>query len=385
MRILVAHQVSPARTGGMSRLMGFIHDELAASEGWQTEYFCADRLPAGVGEPWSRAVFPWLLIRYLRAALRRGEPFDVVNVHEPHAGLVVAARRLLGEAKIVVTSHGLEVRAWELERAEARLGRRRVSWKSRVARGPTILWPSAGGLRGADHVFCLNETDAAQVIRRYGRRRTDLTRLCPGAGPVFLATGVNREHRDVSPRGGRLLFAGTWRPNKGIADLVAAFSRVLATRPDARLTVLGAGVPAPVVRADLGAGAAEQVEVVQARDEAEAAAILAEHDVFWLPSLFEGTPLTLLEAMAAGLPVVTTATCGMLDVVRDRENGRLVPIRDPGALTAVTLDLLSDPVTRAQIGRAAHETVQRQHTWAQAAGPVLTAYRKLVSQPGIIA
>ena len=61
--------------------------------------------------------------------------------------------------------------------------------------------------------------------------------------------------------------------------------------------------------------------------------MFAANDVFLLPSLFEGTPLTLIEAMAAGLPVVTTATCGMLDTIRDGENGRLIPdARPQGAL-----------------------------------------------------
>lgn len=382
MRILVAHQVPPARTGGMSRIMGFIHDELAASDGWETEHFCADRLPAGVGEPWSRAVFPLLVIRRVRAAMRAGEPFDVVNVHEPHAGLVVAARRWLGGAKIAVTSHGLESRAWELDREEARRGRRRLGWKSRLARGPTVLRPSAAGLRGADHVFCLNGADAAEIIRRWQRPGETVTRIFPGAGPAFAAAGTARVHADVPPDGGKLLFAGSWRPNKGTTDLVPAFARILAARPAARLTVLGGGVPADAVRAAFGPDAGERVETVQARDDGEAAAVFAAHDVFLLPSLFEGTPLTLIEAMAAGLPVVTTATCGMLDTIRDGENGRLIPTRDPEALAAATLGLLGDPPTRARLGRTAHADARDHYTWREAAAPVRAAYRKLVRGEG---
>ena len=57
-------------------------------------------------------------------------------------------------------------------------------------------------------------------------------------------------------------------------------------------------------------------------------AVYGSHDIFVFPSLVEGMPLTLLEAMATGMPVITTNTCGMADVVEDDVNGLLVPAAD---------------------------------------------------------
>lgn len=380
-RILVAHQVPPARTGGMSRIMGFLHDEADAAEGWETDFFCADRLPAGVREPLSRLVFPRLVLRHARRAAHAGRPYAILNVHEPHAGLVVALRRLLGKTapRVVVTSHGLEARTWELDKEEARRGRRPLSWRSRLARGPTILWPSAAALRGADHVFCLNREDADCLVARFGRRREDVTRLFPGVGAVFADAAAGRDY--VLPSAGpRLLFAGTWRHNKGILDLVPAFRAILSRHPAARLSVLGAGVPAETVRGAFPEETRERVDVRQTTDDAGAARVFAEQDVFLLPSLFEGTPLTLIEAMASGLPIVSTATCGMRDVIRDGANGRLVPTRDPAALARATGELLDDADIRARLGRAARADAQTVYTWPRAAEPLRAAYRRLLAQ-----
>jgi glycosyltransferase involved in cell wall biosynthesis len=77
-------------------------------------------------------------------------------------------------------------------------------------------------------------------------------------------------------------------------------------------------------------------------------------DVFCLPSLFEGMPVALLEAMALGVPAVATAVGGTPEVVADGVTGRLVPPKDPAALAAALLQLLTDEGRRQAMGSAAH-------------------------------
>ena len=83
------------------------------------------------------------------------------------------------------------------------------------------------------------------------------------------------------------------------------------------------------------------------------AAAFAAADLFLLPSLFEGTPLTLMQAMMSGLPIVTTATCGMKDVIADQQTGLLVPIRSPESLVSAIDTLRADQSLRARLGQAA--------------------------------
>jgi glycosyltransferase involved in cell wall biosynthesis len=90
--------------------------------------------------------------------------------------------------------------------------------------------------------------------------------------------------------------------------------------------------------------------------------VYAQHDILVFPSLVEGMPLTLLEAMASGMPVVTTDTCGMSDVVEDRFNGLLVPPADAAAIASAIEQLYSSAEFQKRIGQQARETVRR-YTW----------------------
>ena len=107
------------------------------------------------------------------------------------------------------------------------------------------------------------------------------------------------------------------------------------------------------------------------------AAAFAAADVFLLPSLFEGTPLTLIQAMMSGLPVVTTATCGMKDVIQDGETGLLIPVRSPAAIEGAVSRLLVDRELRERVGRAARAAALASYTWDRVAVPVEDAYLRL--------
>ena len=110
---------------------------------------------------------------------------------------------------------------------------------------------------------------------------------------------------------------------------------------------------------------------------------MLEAAVYVVPSLFEGTPQTLMEAMATGLPAVVTATCGMKDV--DQTTGRTglqVPVRDPPALAAALDRVLTDRGLRERLGRQAHADVVENYTWDLVAGPVRDVYQRLDRRHG---
>jgi len=359
----------------MSRIMGFIHDRVAAA-GHHVDYFCAEDLPAVLRGRVARFTFPLALCRHIAAACRTRAPYDIVNVHEPASGLVCLLRRAIGRPVLVVTSHGLEQRAWELSLAELRLGRAGPSWRTRVVYPATGLWQANLGLRHADHVFCLNYEDRDYLFRHMGVTPERTTRIFPGADVGFASPNGTRDYGRCT----RLLFAGTWRKNKGIEDMVPAFVALAARWPELRLTVLGAGVPEGVVRGAFPEALRGRVECRFAADDSQTAAAFQAADLFLLPSLFEGTPLTLMEAMMSGLPVVTTAVCGMRDVIRDGENGLLVPLRNPEAIVNAVGCLLEDDVLRARLGRSAQCEALEQYTWDRVAESVLLTYEDLAAR-----
>jgi glycosyltransferase involved in cell wall biosynthesis len=166
--------------------------------------------------------------------------------------------------------------------------------------------------------------------------------------------------------------------HKGIDVLLRAFVQVLAQRPDVHLTVAGGGALAAeleqLVR-DLGvrggvtfAGALPPDRMADALNRADAVA---------LPSRSEGLPLALLEAMAAGKPVVATQVGGMPEVICDGENGLLVATEDPGALAEALSRLASDAQLRARLGAAARQSFRRsRHHEGHVIPEVLDLYRQ---------
>lgn len=371
MKLLIAHDVPGNREGGMTRIMRFIHSRLV-SRGHRVSYLHAEDVAARA--TLRRFAFPLAVFRHVRAEALAGRPYDIVNVHEPSALIVLLRRMDAGNPRVVVTSHGVEQRAWELALEEADLGREGPSQKTRVVYPATSLWQSRYNLRHADHVFCLNEEDRDYLDRRMrvGRERT--TRMVPGADPVFATEAAHRSYAGAN----RLLFAATWRKNKGIEDLIPAIEELCRRNSALQLTVLGAGVPDDTVITAFHHDVRPQIRCATAATEAETARAFAHADLFLLPSLFEGTPLTLIEAMMSGLPIVTTAVCGMRDVIEDRRNGLLIPIRSPRAIVEAVTTLIENQPLRASLGTAARRDAQEQYTWDHAAQRVGAAYERLL-------
>ena len=106
--------------------------------------------------------------------------------------------------------------------------------------------------------------------------------------------------------------------------------------------------------------------------------LYAEHDVFLFPSLMEGLPSVLLEAMATGMPVITTETCGMPDVVKHEFNGLLIPPANATAIEEAILQLARSPELRRKMGEAARETMKRR-TWERAARQLEELYRRVLA------
>jgi glycosyltransferase involved in cell wall biosynthesis len=352
--------------------MGFIHDQLVAA-GHSVDYFCADDVPTFLNGRLARFAFP-LLVQYRAVtAARSGRPYDVINVHEPSAAAISTYRRAAGDPVVVVTSHGVERRGWELALEELRLGRGGPSLKTRLSYPLTSLWQSSMGLRRADHVFCLNSEDHDYLLQWLTLPKSMITRIYPGAGAIYSEAAKRRDYG----RAGRLLFAATWRKNKGIQDLVPAFATLAQRHRDLKLILLGAGLPEPVVRSAFPEGIRSRIHCTDTISEAQNAAVFASADLYLLPSLFEGTPLTLIEAMMSGMPVITTATCGMGDIIQDGKNGLLVPMRSPEAIVEAVERLIGDAALRARLGQAAQTQALENYTWERVAIPVLERYEQL--------
>jgi glycosyltransferase involved in cell wall biosynthesis len=147
-------------------------------------------------------------------------------------------------------------------------------------------------------------------------------------------------------------------PVKDLPSLVFAFAALRRARPEALLAIVGDGPERPKIEA-----AAREAEVAAdvlfTGQRADVRRILPAFDLFVNSSVSEGISLTILEAMAACLPVVATRVGGTPEVVKDGETGVLVPARDRASLGQALLDLAGAPKRARELGRAGRARVEK--------------------------
>jgi glycosyltransferase involved in cell wall biosynthesis len=372
-RVLVAHNVSRVRNGGMSRLMGFVHDQLA-EQGVDVSYFCSEDVLSSLSPALRELAFPFLAFKKAVVAARKGHQYHIVNVHEPAGSMLAVFRRATAYPKVVVTSYGVEKRRWELKIQESRLSGNPLKLRTRIIHPLVRVSQATLALKKADHVLCASMDDERFLRHRLKISEGKITHLVPGAKPVYAEAANRLPRRDEESR---LLFAASWIDRKGTTELVKAFVSLAAAHPGLTLTVLGPGAPKEVILRDFPDDLRSRVFVANSTNETENAEVFAKASVFVLPSIFEGTPLTLIEAMMAALPIVTTATCGMKDIIRDGVNGILIPPRSSSALFEAVDLLLRNKALAVKIGSLAQTEALSQYTWERATSSVMSVYRQL--------
>jgi len=313
--------------------------------------------PGSVSPRFVELIFSVRLARYIQ---RNREKFTVVNLHAP-AGVIYGLRRKWNRGNnlpYVMTLHGLEERRVRVMQREAARGRTwNFGWKNRlwhrVYHFPRFRW----SIRTADaaHVFSRDVWNVLQL--KYGFEPERCAYIPNGVEPRFFTPRTVRGGDSL-----RLLYPGTWLDQRGIFYLRDAFRNVARQLPRVTLTIAGPGVPAEQIVRFFGEELAARVVVRAQVPAQDMPALYGEHDVLIFPSLMEGLPNVVLEAMASGMAVVTTATCGMPDVVEDEFNGLLIQPADAVAIEQAILRLAKSEELRARLGEAARESMRR-HTW----------------------
>jgi glycosyltransferase involved in cell wall biosynthesis len=266
---------------------------------------------------------------------------------------------------VVVFSHGLERRCWELFRKGPPDWDSRVPWRTRLLFPVWRLRPSDAGLRGADAAMLINEEDSRYAARHYHlapeRRWVFQNGVYPTAGDDELPTS----------NGGRvrILFLGSWIARKGVRTLARAAAELRSSGVDAEWVLAGVGAPAQEVLAQWPAELAAVTTVIPSFVASKEATLLRASDVLVLPSFFEGQPLSVLQAMEAGRCCITTNVCGQRDFIQDHQNGLLHPPGDAARLTSLLRECARDPNLRRRLGHQARSSM-RDRTWPAVAARV---------------
>ena len=276
-------------------------------------------------------------MRFARA-LRRAEP-DIVHIHA--GGLTPRfVSKVAAGAKVIVHYHSL--------REEN--GTRERSRRSSLA---------------ADLVIANSEATASSVR---------------GSKPLVVYPGVAIHPRTGGSTTGRFTIgvAARLAPVKGISFLIGAVSQLREKIPHLRLVIAGDGPERPKLETQVRASGLEKAVTFSGWID-DVASQLSNWDLYVQPSLAEGLGISVLEAMAAGIPIVASDVGGLKEVIDDGATGFLVPPRDIGALAERIDQLASDASLRAGMGDAARAHVIEQFNLERESQAIRAAYEKLLA------
>jgi glycosyltransferase involved in cell wall biosynthesis len=236
----------------------------------------------------------------------------------------------------------------------------------------TLISQAVLAAKTADVVIVLSSEDAEYLTGRLHVPSRRVIIAPSGVDSRFLATTkVVREDDEI-----RLIFVGSWIDRKGTPELGAAWE-ALGDDPRLRLTLAGTSAGVVEVLASLPRIYRDRVVVVPVLDQDAMCELLAAHDLFVLPSWFEGMPITLLEAAATGLPCVACSICGNRDVFPEEQaedfGAIMIPPHRSDALIEALAILIADPARRDELGRRARRRASL-FSWEASAEQIASAY-----------
>jgi|YNPNPStandDraft_1061719.scaffolds.fasta_scaffold11795_1 glycosyltransferase involved in cell wall biosynthesis len=304
---------------------------------------------------------------YLR---RLARSFDVVHDNQSLSYGILGIQRL-GVPVVATIHHPVTVdRDAEIQSAG-------VWWKRlKVRRWYSFVPMQARVSRRLSRIITVSETSKKDISSAF-RIPPERFRVVPNG----IDTEVFRPLPDIQREPNRLIVTNSAdMPLKGMRFLLEAVAALAARRP-VRLTVIGTpkkdGEIEKLVR-DLNLG--EIVTFTGRIEEREIPVYYARSTLAVVPSLYEGFGLPAAEAMACGIPVVSTTGGALPEVVGDA--GELVPPGDSAALAGAIASLLDNPARRLALGKAGYDRIQKFYTWRRAAEKVAEVYREALRDNG---
>jgi glycosyltransferase involved in cell wall biosynthesis len=200
----------------------------------------------------------------------------------------------------------------------------------------------------------------------------------PGPAPSPSRTAEVRARLGIAPGVLAVGAVGRLDPVKDVPTLLAGFRSFVASGAPAHLVLVGDGPERSRVE-QLVRESGLDARVTLTGYRADARELLSGFDVYVNSSVFEGVSLTILEAMAAGLPVVATRVGGTREVVVDEDTGLLIPSRDPRAVAEALRHLASDASRRRDFGLAGRQRVEQRFAASRMVAEYAAAYQAVES------
>ena len=372
--LLISHDYLDPNSGaaGSTLKIGQAYQKL----GHQVTYYSYDDLPKSLPSILKYFTFPLWVASFLWVQNSQ-KHFDVVDGNT--GDLWIWAKwlsKVQGSSPLMVTrSHGLEHIQHLQNIDDVARGELSLSWKYKLYRGGIHLWEVTQSLIHADLVYLLNSGERKYAIEVLGISPDKIHVVANGIPDYLLDLPfelITEEDKTI-----RIAQVSTFIPRKGIKYSIPALNNILSRYPNVEISFLGTGtiLSADEISAHFDPNVSDRVTGIPWFDHQTLPKLLEGHHVKLFPTLSEGFGKGLVEAMACGLAPVTTATGGPLDIVSDRHDGLIVPLRDSKAIEQALEDLITDRSKLNQLRQNARTTAQK-YSWQRMAKERIFLYEE---------
>lgn len=226
--------------------------------------------------------------------------------------------------------------------------------------------------KNANLIICLTKSDASEV-QQFG---------CPSKKIRLIPNGVDVDEFKPAKETKNLLFwGGRFLQQKGLEYLIEALSLVAQKAPSTRLILSGDGALFFKIYSMVKKlGLEKNVKFLGRVQRTSLPKLVGSCSIYVLPSLKEGMPYALLEAMSCGKPVVGSNIPGINDIIINMKSGLLVPPKDPKAIAKAILMLLNNEELRFNLGINARNSIVNRHRWSLISAKVESAYMEAIKK-----
>lgn len=268
-------------------------------------------------------------------------------------GIIVLFSRMFGVPTL------LHLHAVEMERHYA-------------AASPVMRWLIRLPFRASTSIIVLGERFRAWLVNDLG---------IPSAKIDILYNGVDvgealPARQFANGRSQTILFLGNLLERKGMSDFIAALGALPATADSWHAVIAGGGYQEPYIEQATRLGIADRISFTGWVDQAGVRALLAQADMLVLPSYEEGLPLVILEALAAGLPVICTPVGSISETLKDGDTALFCAPGDRAGLAVCMEKMLGDPALRAALSQRGRKLFDRAFSLGAFQAGLLAIYRK---------
>ncbi|WP_156811060.1 glycosyltransferase family 4 protein [Methanomethylovorans hollandica] len=295
-------------------------------------------------------------LRMFKSLYKNRYNYDIIHAHGHlyFSTILCSVIRTIGSSPLVITNHGL--------RSQTAPKWFQSLYNSTVAK---LIF------RSADRIICYTQEEK-DIIIKMGVFSTKISLVHNGIDTDLF---IPPENAPLNQQ--KLLWIGRYVKGKGVDYLVDALNILKSDYPKIILTMVGTGPDKDkIIRKIHNYGLENSIILKDFIPNSEIVQLYHQSSIFVLPSLEEGVPRTILEAMSCGVPIVCSRLPQLVDIVEG--SGFLVPTKDPQSLADSISTILSDPQLAANMGNHGRQQVLNGYSWLDTVKKTISLYEELI-------